>query len=187
MSELISLREFARRLKIGEKTIRDGVRSGRISKGVISVDGKPQIDYETALEEVANSGLGQKSIIAKKKSLKSDDSENDSSTSDINDCDIPALGVSIKRKEYWISRIRESEAKKIEGELVRKDIVYSQLYEFGKQMQNNLLSIPDRITDSILHEQNRDKVHRTIYDAIWTVLNKLSELKNYNFQDEQNI
>ena len=60
-SDIISLREFARRLTIGEKTIRDGVRTGKISKGVIIENGKPKIDYKIALKEALSIGLGRKS------------------------------------------------------------------------------------------------------------------------------
>ena len=63
--------------------------------------------------------------------------------------------------------------------LVEKARVYDQLFAFGNELRNALLSIPDRITDNVIAANgNRTKTHTLIYDAIATELEKLSDMNN---------
>jgi hypothetical protein len=64
-TDLISLREFARRLNVGEKTIRDGVRLGKISKGVTLELNKPKIIFSIARAEAIKANIGHNSRMNK--------------------------------------------------------------------------------------------------------------------------
>ena len=63
--------------------------------------------------------------------------------------------------------------------LVEKARVYDQLFAFGNELRNALLSIPDRITDNVIAANgNRTKTHTLIYDAIASELEKLADMDN---------
>lgn len=188
MSELISLREFARRVNIGEKTIRDRIANGKITNGVIYESGKPKIDYELALQDINDVGFKvQIKQEPKEKKLTKEQDEKLDALVDLmkNVSDIPAsMKDALLKKEHYLGKIKELEFKEKDGTLVKREVVYSQLYGFHRQIRNNLLAIPDRITDELLTLNNRDKMHRLIYDSIADELEKLSSIENLNLKDE---
>lgn len=64
-TDLISQREFARRLNVGEKTIRDGVRLGKIVEGITKINGALKINYPIAYDEALRFNLGHNSRVNK--------------------------------------------------------------------------------------------------------------------------
>jgi len=64
-TNIISFREFARRLNFGEKTIRDSIKRGLITKGVIISGGKSKIDFLIAYNEVVVNNVGRNCPINK--------------------------------------------------------------------------------------------------------------------------
>lgn len=75
------------------------------------------------------------------------------------------------------ARIAELGLQEKEGSLVSRELVNDQLFAAGKELRDALLTIPNRITDLIMAEDNRTKVFNTIYDAIAAELQKLSDLQ----------
>lgn len=75
------------------------------------------------------------------------------------------------------ARIADLELQEKEGSLVSREAVNDQLFAAGKELRDALLTIPDRITDIIMAEQNRTMVYNTIYDAIAGELQKLADLQ----------
>lgn len=75
------------------------------------------------------------------------------------------------------ARIADLELQEKEGSLVSRDRVNDQLFAAGKELRDALLTIPDRITDLIMAEDNRTMVYNTIYDAIAAELQKLSDIQ----------
>lgn len=75
------------------------------------------------------------------------------------------------------ARIADLELQEKEGSLVSREAVNNQLFAAGKELRDALLTIPDRITDIIMAEQNRTMVYNTIYDAIAGELQKLADLQ----------
>lgn len=73
------------------------------------------------------------------------------------------------------ARIAELELQEKEGSLVSRDRVNEQLFCAGKELRDALLTIPDRITDLIMAEDNRTMVYNTIYDAIAQALQKIAD------------
>ena len=76
------------------------------------------------------------------------------------------------------AKLKELELKEKEGSLVKKEVVYDQLFAFGQEMRNAFLTIPDRTVDSIIASANRTQTHSLIYEAIATELKKLSDINN---------
>ncbi|WP_298032139.1 hypothetical protein [uncultured Alistipes sp.] len=75
------------------------------------------------------------------------------------------------------ARIAELELQEKEGSLVSRERVNDQLFAAGKELRDALLTIPDRITDLIMAEDNRTMVYNTIYDAIAAELQKLADIQ----------
>lgn len=73
------------------------------------------------------------------------------------------------------AKIALLELQEKEGSLVARERINNQLFGAGKELRDALLAIPDRITDLIMAEDNRTKVHNIIYDAIATELQKLAD------------
>jgi hypothetical protein len=172
MEETISLREFARRLEVGEKTIRDGIKNGKLSKGVAYDGDKPKIIYSIALQEAAECGLGSKVLT---KSTNPSTPPPPLTSEDING--LISLKDALRAKENYIAKIKELEFKEKEGSLVKKDEVYSQLFDFHKNIRDSLLAIPDRIVDTLLSYGNdRNKAYELLYESIAGELDKLKTI-----------
>lgn len=75
------------------------------------------------------------------------------------------------------ARIADLELQEKEGSLVSRERVNDQLFTAGKELRDALLTIPDRITDLIMAEDNRTKVYNTIYDAIAGELQKIADFQ----------
>lgn len=73
------------------------------------------------------------------------------------------------------AKIALLELQEKEGSLVSRERINNQLFGAGKELRDALLAIPDRITDLIMAEDNRTKVHNIIYDAIANELQKLAD------------
>lgn len=171
--EKISLREFARRLNVGEKTIRDGIKSGKISKGVeFDEKGKPKIIFSTAVVEANEIGLGKKVL---QKEISSDkQSKPTPNKSELHYIELLPYNEALRKKENYIAKIKELEFKEKEGSLLNKDEIFAQLFDFHQELRNSLLSIPDRITDTIIaYAHDRNRVHQLINESIAGELDKL--------------
>lgn len=186
--EIISMSEFARRLGIGEKTIRDGIKKGKIKDGITTVNGKSKIKYSIALKEAQSIGLGAKiigfnSVIHEPEATKKPvnkkppkDPESDIEIHDIFDSDYENLpyNQALQKKENYIAGIKKLEFLEKKGTLVNKSDVYSQLFEFHQEIKKSLLAIPDRIVDTLLSfNGDRNKIHECINESIASELDKL--------------
>lgn len=180
-NDTISLREFARRLGIGEKSIRDGVRLGKLKKGVIYKNGRPRIIFDVAKKEAESFQLGNK---VKAIEIIPDD---------ITIMDVCLMGIrsdasyaeSMRVLMNNKAKLAEIEVKQKEGELVRRDIVYDQLFEYGKMMKDKFQFIPDRLSDELAVITDRNKIHEILSKAIYEVLVILSDANSLDFQEKK--
>jgi hypothetical protein len=150
-SEIVSLREFARRTNIGEKTIRDGIKKGKISKGVIYENNKPKIDYDIAINEIKETGLGRRILVSKELQFNEKPFINATEESNKSQPIKPnAYQEALEKKERYNAKLKELEFKEKEKTLVLKTEVYSQLFEFGKEIRTEFESLPGRILSKII-------------------------------------
>jgi hypothetical protein len=187
MSEIISLSEFARRLGVGEKTIRDGIKNGKLVKGVIqNKSGKSKIDYEVALAEALDSGLGQKVLATKepetrikavsknieKKAVKIKIEDGEGSEGLLSYFDAMTAEKNYKAEK---SRLELLEKQK---QLLPADVVYRQLFVFGQEVRDALQGIPNQIAAEVCDAGgNINKVTIIMAKAILDVLEKLNKLE----------
>lgn len=194
-NEIISVCEFARRLGVGEKTIRDGIKKGKIKDGAVTVKGKHKIKYSIALAEAKSIGLGAKVIglsspepekskpASSPKKPKTDKDEDKPEVEDKFDPDTEKLSYNqaLQKKENYIAGIKKLEFLEKRGTLVNKSEVYSQLFEFHQEIKKSLLAIPDRIVDTILSfNSDRNKIHQLINESIAMELDKLKTFTDAN-------
>lgn len=186
MQEIISIREFARRVGVSDAAIRKAISSGRISKAVgrNPANGRPTVDYAMASEEWAASGGGAHSTnytpTAVSQTIRAAGNTDAANLGGAQAKSQPADAVTMvaakKAQAVYIAKIKELEYRKMAGILVEKDQVYKALFAFGQELRNNLLNIPDRIMPDIRAAVTDSEAHAMLYEAIANELDKLSEM-----------
>jgi replicative DNA helicase len=84
----------------------------------------------------------------------------------------------VRRQNIRKNILLDIEIQKQQAILVEKATVYEQLFAFGNEMRNSLLTIPDRIADRVVNaSQSRFQVHTIIYDSIADELEKLADIE----------
>jgi hypothetical protein len=189
MSELISFREFARRIKVGEKTIRDAVSLGKISKGVVEENGKKKIDYHEALKEVEAFNLGARSRYGKeipatsKPNVPGSQNLNTDSETEYLDglTNESTMAAAQKVEKIAKARLAQLELAERQGLLVRKDEMYRELFSYGTEVRSNILSIPDRITDTLISISNdRNAFNNLLIDSLTEALETFATQERNN-------
>ena len=182
-TDLISQREFAKRIGVDERKVRYFIGKGKLSKCVkYDEKGKPQISYAIGIEEAESVGLIKVKSTKPVKAVRPAkvESKEDPVLEFADGSNLP-YNEAIRKKENYIAKLKELEFKKLEGELVNADLVYTTLLDFATIKRNNLLAIPDRITDDLMALTDRNEFYKLLYDSIANELEKLSELKALNF------
>jgi galactitol-specific phosphotransferase system IIB component len=188
--DIISLREFARRLNVNEKLIRRGISTGKIKDGVIIENGKPKIKFSVAIVEARNIGLGAKvngqmsstpeqpinRVIPKQKVL--DEKPDSESEEDY----IAGLGpetslITANRAErIFKAQLACLEVEQKAGTLVNKAEVYSQLFSFGKELTTEFETMPAKVLHKIIGCNNDEsKIQELLATEIRQSLNKILE------------
>ena len=133
-TETISLSEFARQMEIGEKTIRDAVKLGKLSKGVILINGKSKILPAIAKKEFEAFRIGTKAKPTGKPTVEP-----------VNDNSKMSYAEATRRNAVFKQRLSELELEEKEKTLVNKAEVYSQLFAFGQQIKVEFENLPMRV------------------------------------------
>ena len=179
--EIISLREFSRRLEVSEKTIRDGIRLGKIKKGVTEVKGKSQIIYDIAKKECEEIGLGYRAKLRRGEDIPPPKKEKVPEPDGIAGLDgTTSLAQAQRAEKIFKAQLASLEVEEKAGILVRRDEVYRELFEFGQEIKSGLQSIPDRITDELMAISDRDAFHSLLSKSIEDELLRLSKFKEKN-------
>lgn len=182
--EIISVLEFSKRVGVGEKTIRDAIRLGKIFAGLDTSGKKPKIIYPIALKEVEEMGIGVKSkSLRTDKSLLDDVSDFEEEDNEESLANLKTLTVGIasykeskRREAFYESELSRLEYEEKEGNLVKKDQVYKELFDFGSEIRSKILSIPDRITDELISvADDRDAFYQLLYGNLRDALEILSK------------
>lgn len=163
-NEIISIREFARRVGVSDTAIHKAIKLGKIS---IVEDGKKKgINYQTGLHELQAFGIG---------GTKEKTCENITNLNADN-----ATFIESKRREaFFKSELARLDLEEKNGTLVSKEQVYSDLFDFGNEVKNTILSIPDRIIDELITlSKDRNAAHNLLTYSLTDALTALSEKAN---------
>jgi len=177
--EIISGREFSRRMGVSEKSIRDAIKIGKISDGIKMVDGKPKIIFEIAKREFAENNIGGQTKYRAGEESDVQPTNYESSDEPVAGLDGTAtLAQATRAEKIFKAQKACLEVEELQGTLVRKEEVYRQLYQFGNVIKSSLQAIPDRITDELISlSSDRDAFYRLLSESIDEELLKLSEFK----------
>ena len=185
--DIISLREFARRLGIGEKTIRDGIAKGKIVDGVTYDEkGKPKIKYSVAIIEANSMGLGAKVLGSKepeqgfpkprpRELRKAEGLIRELDGDGFEPEDNLPYADALRKKENYIAGLKQLEYLEKRGNLVDKAEVYAQLFEFGKEIRSEFESMPGRISDKLAACQDSSAIAEALANEIRKALSRLIE------------
>jgi hypothetical protein len=190
VNQIISIREFGRRVGVSDTAIRKAIEAGKIVRaiGTNPNNGRPTLDYDLALEEWKASGGGIHAVnyevkpkAAPKKAAPAPKVEPKQEPAPVANVsqqpqDTSTLVAAKRAQAVYIAKIKELEYKRMAGTLVEKDKVYQSLFAFGQEVRNAFQALPDRIIDELRASQNRNEAHKLLYDSIADVLDKLSAM-----------
>lgn len=173
MPELISIREFARRMGVADTSVHKAIKAGVITKGLEYKNDKvKKLDYDIVLKQWQDAGRGTR------KEIKKDLPETNKIKPTVPETS-PAGQMSYteatRRKQVYAQQREGLELAELQGVLVNKDKVFKELFDFAQNLRNNLLTIPDRIIDEIRAIDNRNDAHQKLYEALVTELERMSK------------
>lgn len=172
---IISISEYARRCGVTRGAIQKAIKSGRITKGydlkakkIVAIEADKEYGFNTVIKKTNE----------KIKHSVTQDRLEDLTNIPVSEITISAndFATDADRKMVIIKAQRELLKLKTEsGELVNKDAVYKELFEFGKEVRMSLQAIPDRIIDQLI-TLNRNEAHKLLTESINETLSKLSNI-----------
>lgn len=189
MADYISCSELARRRGVSKMAVSKAIKESRL-RDCIHLDekGYAVVDWEIAETECNKIGFGESNPKPKVREVKEPKpvkvvskqiplEEIKNNSSDILNEDTNYAEATRLEKIYKAQRAK-LEVDEIEGRLVNKEEVYKKLYSFGSELKNNLLSIPDRITDELISlADDRNEFYSLLSKEIENVL---TEMSNYD-------
>lgn len=171
----ISIRKYAALLGTSHTTVNSAIKDGYIRKGYDRISKK--IDSEIADKEWGNDYKTKKANRIEAANAEITQPRLDElSAITVEEITLYPTDTYIEaeRKKLIIQGQRELIKLKAEsGELVNKEAMYREMFEFGKELRLALHAIPDRIIDELL-TLDRHNAHRLLVSAINETLEKLS-------------
>jgi hypothetical protein len=193
MAEMISIREFARRVNVSDVAVLKAIRAGKIKEAIDYTNPKrPKINPELAAKE-----WGKNYDPSYHRSPNVSEEIKLAPTAKPAKAKAPAQAVvepeaeatlppgaggrslaDIKRQTAEVKlRLSALDLKERQGELVKKDEVYRSLYELGVTIKEKLLSIPNRVTDEMRAAESRHEAQRILTAELEAVLLEYSKFK----------
>lgn len=174
MSELVSVKEFARRIGCSDVAVHKALKAGKIVKGYVNVaPNKWKINPDVAAAEW---GKHFNPNYERSPNIRQKIGESKAPAVEVEE---PKTGQSlaeIKRLNAQVKlQLDAIELKKKRGELVDKRAVYAALYEAGQTIKNQVLGVADRTIDEILAAPSRNDAHTILYKALVDALETLAD------------
>lgn len=181
MADKISIREFARRVGASDTLVLRLINNEIITKGVTyKKSGRAEVDYDVVLEQWIASGREVKgSPTVKETKPVTGKTEKPQTPVDPGGGGQVSIVEANRRKAIYDMQNKGLDLAERQGTLVNKQKVFKQLFDFGQNLRNNILTIPDRIIDDIRAMENRNDAHQKLYDALADELEKLSDTPTF--------
>ena len=185
MSQLISIREFARRKGVSDTAIHKHIKAGHLKECIRQLsNGRPALVADIAEREWTEFGAGTHSAHFTK-SKRSNGHIVAQSGGSLPQSDGTMLAAK-KAKEVYAAKLAQLNYERAAGMMVSKEKVYKAFYAVGAELKQAIEKIPDRIIDDILSATDRHEAHAILYAALNEALEKLSNFENYKFTDNEN-
>lgn len=192
----ISVRQFAKLLKVSDTAVNKAISKGYIVEGHNPNGGRHSINYDVALKEW-NSRPGAKELVLKvdiktakeiteKAKVKKDFivSDAEDEESELKDDIAPVLKKGAKINDvalveaFWKAKKSELLVAELNGTLVKKDTVFKQLFQLGNELRAKFQAISTKNIDNIIAAYaDRNKAEKILSDAINEALESIS-IKN---------
>jgi hypothetical protein len=191
---LVSFSDFARLKGVSAPAVTIAAKS-RIKDAIVERNGKRMLDRDKALElwdrNTKRNGSERVSAEAKERDRKPIEASADppppaqvpAATGEqlktlimgLPEDQIPGLDVSRERKEHYNAEIARLQALKEREELVPTADVKRMASTLGRQIRDNILSIPNRVAPLLAAAQDSGEVHRLLSEELRTALRVLAD------------
>lgn len=185
MSELVSLREYARRRGVSAMAVSKAAKAGRITL----VEGK--VDPSTADRDwPANTNPGQMAINSTAAAMQTEPeagleapdegdegTQNDAAGGERKPSTTAQYGAARAIREGYAARRAKIDYEKEIGQLVDVDQVRALAFKVARTARDSLLSMPDRLAPILAGESNQFEVHRIMTEEIRRVCNDIAAAK----------
>lgn len=176
MAEIISLREFSRRVGVSDTTVRNN--KDKLKPALCELDnGRPAIDWGVGYQIWLTLPVGEKQKTGSISNNNDVKYQNISSSNSVNESDVessaPELVQAAKArsaKSVFEAKLKQLEYQEKSGKLVDKDTVYKKLFDAGRNLRLALQALPDRVIDNILASGNRNEARHYLLQEINKVL-----------------
>jgi len=183
--ELISIREYGRRLKVDEKAIRKAIASGLIAKGF-------DTNAKKILPEIANKEWGHlhltvkpRSGVSRAKAIEKMDGPHpppdapptleaeslDAMLGSLRICSGTSAQEAMRIREVIGAALDKKKLEEAEGKLVSRDKVEKTLFAAGNELKKALFNIPQRVVRDIMAAPNEVEAINILNDELTQVLN----------------
>lgn len=187
--EIISLREFGRRVGLTEGAIRKAIAAEKISKKSVRVNkknGRPEIKYELAYEDCRLNGVGAERgvdlppLVKENKTVETEEKPETEKKTVTASPPPQVQGNSLidakRRRAIYEAELKGLELAEIKKILVRRDKVFEELYAFGAEIKSSLESIPDKYIDLIFAAKDKHEASMILTRGIAETLESLSRM-----------
>jgi hypothetical protein len=191
---LVSFSDFARLKGVSAPAVTIAAKS-RIKDAIVERNGKRMLNRDKALElwdrNTKRNGSERVSAEAKERDRKPIEASADppppaqvpAATGEqlktlimgLPEDQIPGLDVSRERKEHYNAEIARLQALKEREELVPTADVKRMASTLGRQIRDNILSIPNRVAPLLAAAQDSGEVHRLLSEELRTALRVLAD------------
>lgn len=183
MDEKISIREFARRMKVRDTSVHKAIKSGKIVAGVQGSGTEKKILFETARREWAaahdptyaqrspalTANLAGQPIPAQSPTAPAVGGSVEKEAGDTSLASAKRLQSVIKAKTMSL------ELQRLQGTLVDKNEVNKQLFALGQELKSAILAVPDRCIDDIMACTTRGAAFQLLYSHLVDALTAMSD------------
>lgn len=177
-NEIISIREFARRVGVSDTAIRKAIKLGKIK--MVQTGSQKGINYETGLQAVKDFGIG--AIYNEKNTENNILEPTIPNVAAKTKADTATFQESKRREAYFKSELARLEYEKESNILVNKQEVYKQLFALAKEIKNQILLVPDRCIDEILEAESRNESHTILLKELNETL---VDIANFRFDESK--
>jgi hypothetical protein len=194
MSELIGIREAARRLGVSDTAVHKAIKAGRVHiASRTEKSGRPLVAWpQTQDDWLANSDAAKRSHVGSRGSprreadpepamkLKTNMQPEEVQQAEGIIADgqrvsaAPSYAQSRAIREAYQARLSKLEFEEKSGRLVEIEKVKAEAFKVARMVRDGLLNLPDRISHELAHETDPARAHKLLSDEIRMILTGLS-------------
>ena len=199
--EWLPLSEYAKTLEVSTEALLKAIKSGRIPASAISYvnapgrggNGRNTFINKTEADPawVATHNPNQRGTQKAKEAVKRikaeleangtliPPTEQETDEQETDEKIKTTLAEAQRQERVAKAAIAHMQAMEMQGELIRKDIVYKNQFEVGQQLRNAIMAVPDKIVAEIeAANGNRTQIRKILTEALAASLEGLEDFYN---------